>query len=106
MKVLCDVEPAHTHEFPDDWIFAGPRGTDWRADPRWKPSVYIYLDENLRTVWQTSEPKCLDDAVNKFTAHRAYHPVYLQYAPGRGELELAPFKYDYKTDTVYPLEVA
>lgn len=104
IRMKCDVEPEHFHEFPDDWIFAGPRGTDWRADPRWKPSVYIYLDENLRTVWQTSEPRCLDDAINKFSAHRAYNPAYLQCAPERGNLELVPFKYDAKTDTVFPLE--
>lgn len=103
MKILCSIEPAHTHEFPDDWIFAGPRGTDFRADPRWKPSVYIYLDESLREVWRSSEPKCLDDALDKFTLHRDLRPTYLQFAPERGELQLAPFQYDPATDTITEL---
>lgn len=104
MKVLCDVEPAHTHEFSDDWIFAGPRGTDWRADPRWKPSVYIYLDDHLNEVWRTSEPKCLDAALDKFSQHATVGAAYLQYSPERGELQVAPWKYDAATDTLYPLE--
>jgi hypothetical protein len=98
IRVKCDVEPEHFHEFEDDWQFAGPLGTDWRADPRWVPTVYIYLDDHLRSVWHTTEPRCLDDALDKFTNHRDFKPVYLQYALVGQEAEIAPFKYDPDTD--------
>jgi hypothetical protein len=104
MILVCDYEPHHTHEFPDDWQLMGPRGKDWRADPRWKPTTYVYLDEQLRVVWTTQVPKCLDEALDKFTAYRGYGPAYLQATNAEGKLELVPFKYDSKTDTVYPLE--
>lgn len=103
-QVLCEYDPPHTHSFPADWQFAGPRGTDCRADPRWKPTTYVYLDASLHEVWSTQVPRCVDEALDKFSLHRAYAPAYLQFTDEHGQLQLAPFQYDYKTDTVFPLE--
>lgn len=99
----CGYEPDHSHEFPEDWEFGGADGTDPRADPRWSPTTYVYLDDHFDPIWTTQTPLCLDQAIDEFTHHRTVGAAYLQrHLPG-GELELVDFRYDGDSDTVYPL---
>jgi hypothetical protein len=91
------------HLFEDDWVFGGANELDPRSDPRWEPTTYVYLDHNLRTVWTTQVPLCLDQAIDEFTKHADLSVAFLQYGPPGGPLDLAPWRYDPKTDTAYPL---
>lgn len=101
--VQCSYEPAHEHEFPDDWEFAGANQLDPRSDRRWIPETYYYLNDHLAVVWTTQVPLCLDQAIDEFTRHASLGVKYLQYRIGRGELELVPVEYDAATDEVRDL---
>lgn len=46
------------HEYPDDWTFGGANGGDPRADPRWMPTTYQFLDRNFRTIFTCSSALC------------------------------------------------
>ena len=98
--ILCDYEPAHEHEFPDDWEFTGANHLDPRSDPRWVPTTYVYLDDHLVEVWTTQAPLCVDQAIDEFSKHAALGVKYLQRRVGRGDLELVPVEYDRATDEV------
>lgn len=100
----CPYEPPHSHEFPDDWVFGGPSETDPRADERWTPTTYIYLNDRLDPVWTTQVPVCLDQALDEFTKYRESGAAYLQSRVRGGKLVLEPFRYDPKTDTVFSLD--
>lgn len=52
-----------THEFPEDWVFGGAVGADPRADARWLPTTYEYLDRNMNRVHITQTPLCDHQAV-------------------------------------------
>lgn len=101
--IECPYEPLHVHFYPEDWQFAGANSLDPRSDPRWEPTTYVYLDDNLREVWTTQVPLCLDQALDEFTRHAGLGATFLQYGPPRGALELASWRYDKATDTVFPL---
>lgn len=101
--IECGYEPPHTHEYPEDWEFGGANNLDPRSDRRYVPTTYIYLDANLREVWSTQTPLCLDQALDEFTKHASIGATYLQVKNERGELELVSFIYDRATDTVNPL---
>ena len=103
IQVLCQYDPPHTHTYPLDWHFGGPRGTDPRADPRWKPRHYVYLDSQLREVWTTHVPRCLDQALDEFSLYRGYDPKYLEAQDESGVLQLVPFEYDPVSDSVFSL---
>lgn len=100
----CPYEPLHHHEFPDDWIFGGADKSDPRADTRWSPTTYVYLDNHLNPVWTTQTPLCLDQAIDEFTKHAPLGATYLQYKNVGGELLLADWIYDPATDVVSPLK--
>jgi len=72
----CPYEPPHVHEYPDDWQFGGPSGTDPRLDPRFIPNVYIYFDSQLKVIHITSAYICHDEAIDNFTAVAGYGPGY------------------------------
>jgi hypothetical protein len=108
MKVICRFEPEHEHEYPDDWVFGGPLGTDPAADPRFVVPTYEYYDENLARLELTSAPRCDDQAIDEFTkvANRWPNdkPTYLAVKRGgRKPFEVLQWKYDRDTDTVTPL---
>jgi len=102
----CPYEPPHEHEFPDDWFFGGPLGTDPRADERWTPAVYMYRDDHLIVIHHTSVPFCDDEAIDKFTEVAGYgpgyNPIWLQVKrPGERDFHTIPVKYNAETDEVY-----
>ena len=104
--IECGYEPAHTHEYPDDWQFGGANALDPRADPRWRPTTYEYYDANLRVVHLTQVPLCDDEALEKFTDVARYGPgfvpVFLRARrPGERAVTL-PWNYDKSTDTLHP----
>lgn len=100
----CRYEPPHTHEFPNDWTFGGANGEDPRADSRWEPTTYRYLDERLDEIWYTQTPLCDDQAIDEFTRWGRDGAVYLQVRrPGMRDFELLPWQYDAETDTVFAL---
>jgi hypothetical protein len=103
VKIECKYEPLHVHFYPVDWEFGGANGLDPRSDPRWEQTTYVYLDNNLREVWTTQVPICLDQAIDEFTKHASLGAAFLQYGPPRGKMELAGWRYDRETDTAYPL---
>jgi hypothetical protein len=105
VKIECPYEPLHVHFYPADWQFGGANGLDPRSDPRWENTTYVYLDHNLREIWTTQTPLCLDQAIDEFTKHAEVGATFLQYGPPRGPLELAPWRYSAKEDTAYPLGV-
>lgn len=51
------------HEWPDDWVFGGAIGGDPRADPRYLPTVYEFLDRNLRRIHTCCSPLCDHEAI-------------------------------------------
>ena len=55
-------DPECLHIFPKDWHFGGPTGEDPRADPRWLPNTYLFIDRTLTGRYTTSEPFCDHDA--------------------------------------------
>lgn len=63
MKVQCQYNASVQHEFPDDWVFGGANGKHPGADPRWRPTSYIYYDQNLLVTWHTSSPLCDEEAI-------------------------------------------
>lgn len=103
VTIACPYEPPHAHEFPDDWVFGGANQLDPRSDPRWEPVTYVYLDRDLKEIWRTQAPLCLDQALDEFTRQADIGAAFLQYGPARGSLELASWRYDRATDTIYPL---
>jgi hypothetical protein len=103
----CPYDPPHSHEFPSDWFFGGPDLADPRADPRWIPPGYVYLDGSLHPVHTTSAPVCDDQAIDEFTlvASWGLKPVYLQVRrPGQTKLEIVPWTYDEPSDSVSPFK--
>jgi hypothetical protein len=50
------------HVFPKDWHFGGATGDDPRADPRWTPSVYLFVDGGMVAQHTSSIPFCDHDA--------------------------------------------
>lgn len=57
--------PDCEHEYPDDWEFGGANGGDPRADRRWQPTTYEYLNRNLRPVYVSTVPLCDHEAIHR-----------------------------------------
>ena len=53
-----------SHEYPDDWVFGGPLGGDPRADVRYRPNVYEFLDWKLQVIHTDCSPLCDHEAVS------------------------------------------
>jgi hypothetical protein len=89
------------HEFPDDQQFGGANGLHPGADPRWKPSVYEYYDDQVRIIETTCAPLCDDQAIDEFTKVAAYgpgfNPVWLSVRRPDGEMKMLA-TYDKATD--------
>lgn len=98
----CNYEPPHEHYFPSDWQFGGPNETDPRADPRWIPTTYTYLDERLESIHVTQVPICDDQAIDNFTQvagwGKDFNPVWIQAERPNGVVEILKVKYDKETD--------
>lgn len=58
--------PDCKHPLPGDWQFGGATDQDPRADPRWVPTVYVYMDQMLRKRYITTEPFCIHVAITSF----------------------------------------
>jgi len=102
--LLCRYD--EEHEYPDDWTFGGTDGNDPRADPRWQPTIYSYLDDHLVSVHTTITPLCDEEALDEFTKVCNFgdlHPVYLEVKRPSGEVEVLPFRYLESEDTLYPI---
>lgn len=105
---MWECEYGEDHEYPDDWNF-GPSGTDPRADWRFLPSSYTYLDAAMEGAWQTSVPLCDDEALDNFTKvqNEVNYDPPLRYLmvrrPGEhSKPHVLPFVYNAETDMVYP----
>jgi hypothetical protein len=55
-----------SHEFLDDWTMGGHYGGDVRADPRWKPTTYEFLDEKLARIHIGQGFTCDHEALLKY----------------------------------------
>ena len=55
-------DPECAHELPNDWQFGGATGEDPRADPRWMPTTYLFMDRGLVGRHHTTEPRCDHEA--------------------------------------------
>ena len=103
--VECPFDPPHTHTFPYDWFFGGPEGSDFRADARWRPSVYVYMSENLEVLHTTSAPGCDDEAIDGFTTianyGKGFNPRWLRVRRPDGTSHTIPVIYYKKTDEVF-----
>lgn len=101
-EIKCPFDPPHVHEFPGDWQFGGPSETDFRADPRWKPSSYYYIDERLDVVHVTTVPRCDDEAIDFFTQVRdwGFTPKWVRARRPDHTSETLKVVYDSETDEV------
>lgn len=99
----CRHEPPHTHEWPDDWTFGGANGQDPRADPRFRPTTYHYLDDHFNTAWVTQAPLCDDQAIDEFTKFATGTVMYLQVQRPDEEAVLLDWQYDVRNDLVTEL---
>lgn len=52
------------HTYPDDWEFGGAKGGDPRADSRWQPTTYIFMNRNFRPIFIGSDSLCDHEAIN------------------------------------------
>jgi len=53
------------HDYPDDWTFGGANGGDPRADSRWQPTLYEYMNRSLATVHVSTTPLCDHEAIHQ-----------------------------------------
>lgn len=106
MKLPCKFN-CGSHEYPDDWILGGANTLDPRADPRWQPTTYRYLDSSLQEVHISQTPLCDEQAIDEFTLVSSYgnlEPVYITVKrPGERE-QVLPLEYVQTTDTVHEME--
>lgn len=106
IQIECHFPPTHVHEYPDDWNLGGANATDPRADSRWRPSTYEYIDDRLDCIHTTQVPLCDDQALDEFTKVAGYgpdfNPVWLKVCRPDGTEEMLPWIYDKQTDEVRP----
>lgn len=91
-----------THVYPKDWEFGGANGLDPRADPRWKPDTYEYMNENLESVHLTQVPICDYHALDMFSEVQYWglNPVFIRVKRhGDTEWHMLPYQYDSEDDT-------
>jgi hypothetical protein len=96
----------HEHEFPEDWIWGGHDQLDPRADPRWRPTTYTYLNADLSEAWVTQVPFCDDEALDYFTEVakiKGSNPKWLMVKRPSSPLETLPFNYLKQEDMVIPV---
>lgn len=105
LVVDCPFDPPHQHTFPSDWFFGGPNGTDWRADERWNPTVYVYFSDRLQVLHTSVTPGCDDEAIDNFTLVNSWFkhasPKWIRVRRPDGSSETLPVIYDAATDEVY-----
>ena len=99
--VQCRYDPPHTHVYPHDWQFGGANGTHPGSDPRWRPSVYVYISSRLEVIHTTVAPLCDDEAIDRFTDHRYLDPKWIRVRRPDGTSETLPVIYDPETDEVF-----
>ena len=101
----CPFDPPHEHVLPGDWCFGGVDNLDWRADPRWKPSTYMYFDDKLVEIYVTQVPKCDDEAIDMFSfvasIGKDFNPIWLRVKRPDGTESRLPVVYDRQTDEVF-----
>ena len=107
----CPYEPPHTHEYPLNWEFGGPNGTDPRVDLRWVPerrTTYTYISDRFEQLHVSQSLICDDEALDYFTTVAewgpTFHPKYVMALRPNGTVETLPFEYDEATDTVFDKE--
>lgn len=61
------------HEYPDDWTFGGANGGDPRADQRWQPTLYEYLNRQMAVVHVSTAPLCDHEAIHQEKAQVDFH---------------------------------
>lgn len=107
VEIPCAFEGV-PHTYPSDWQFGGANGKHPGADPRWKPSTYIYYDKDATEVWRTQVYLCDDEALNGFTRVAEIvgaSPHWIAVERPGGKSEMLPWVYDKASDTYYPREV-
>lgn len=97
------TDPPHFHEYPGDWVFGGANSTHPATDPRWRSTVYTYLDAEFRPVYSTSEYLCDDQAIERFTWVRdsiqGARPKYIMVQrPGATKPIALPWTYNWEND--------
>ncbi|HWI68582.1 MAG TPA: hypothetical protein VNS88_09395 [Nitrospiraceae bacterium] len=106
--VECDYLEDHTHEYPDDWFFGGPRGMDPRADPRWVLVTYEYIDNRLDVIHMTQTPICEQQAIDEFTKVAAFgpgfNPIWITKRQGDEQPHTLKVIYNKLTDEVSDCE--
>lgn len=92
------------HSYPDDWVFGGADGKDPRADPRFMPTHYQYIDAEYGFCYLTGSYLCDDEALDNFTlvAQDSDPKFIAAKRPGDNKYRLMPFVYVAETDTVHP----
>jgi hypothetical protein len=51
------------HEYPDNWVFGGAIGADPRADPRYLPTTYVFMDRKLQAIHTCCSSLCDHEAI-------------------------------------------
>lgn len=99
--LACEFE-GPPHEYPDDWLFDGPRNRHPGADPRYRATTYVYFDDKIRPIHLTQTPLCDDQAIDEFTFVRdigpGFRPVYLQATRPNKEVMMLKVEYNSATD--------
>ena len=98
------------HEFPDDWEFGGANDEHPGADPRYRPTTYVYFDDKIRPIHLTQVPLCDDQAIDEFTfvanISPDFNPVWLQATRPDRKVVMLPIQYDKTTDIATDKEPA
>ncbi len=109
IELICPWDDACTqHQFPADWKFGGASGDDARVDPRFKPDVYEYYDEDARIIWTSSSLMCDEHAIDYFTNVAAFGPTFNPRwvsvrRAGERAVTMIPWTYDRATDMLTPI---
>lgn len=105
LVVECPFDPPHEHVFPEDWQFGGADGSDFRTDPRWRPSVYVYISDRLQLLHTTVAPSCDDEAIDYFTTvasfGKDFNPKWIRVRRPDGSSTTLPVIYNKATDEVF-----
>lgn len=59
-----EISPDCEHIYPDDWTFGGAKGGDPRADQRFLPTIYTFLDRMLSPIYIGSDCLCDHEAIH------------------------------------------
>lgn len=105
IKYHCGYDDG-PHEYPDDWQFGGANEADPRADPRWRPTKYVYYSDKFEVLAFTQALCCDDEALDYFTKiakhFPGHNPRYIEVKRPDEEKQMLPWVYNKAEDTVYP----